>query len=124
MRHNLKTLVWSLSSFALDCQTAHNFPLNQRNIAFRVAVVKTIFMTQSEFAKMESAGRAEWLSQVSPTNVWAFGDDVFCLHCDGLFKAEDVACDNEGDPTCPLCHSSTPLDFHRLPWWRTWELHT
>lgn len=42
----------------------------------------------------------------------------FCLHCDGVWKAEDVACDDEGDPTCPVCSNSTPLDFHDLPWWR------
>ena len=46
------------------------------------------------------------------------GDDVYCLHCDAVFKAEDVACDDVGDPTCPLCISSTPLDFAEIPWWR------
>ena len=75
-------------------------------------------MTQSEFATMKPAARAKWLNRVSPTHKWAPGDDVFCLHCDGLFKTEDVACDAEGDPTCPLCHSSTPMDFHHLPRWR------
>jgi hypothetical protein len=49
---------------------------------------------------------------------WAVGDDVFCRHCDGFFKAEDVVCDDEGGPTCPVCRGSTPLDFARLPWWR------
>jgi hypothetical protein len=75
-------------------------------------------MTRTEFSKMTPAARAKWLNKVSPTNKWRLGDDVFCLHCDALFKAEDVACDDEGDPTCPLCHSSTPLDFHHMPWWR------
>jgi hypothetical protein len=89
-----------------------------RILALRVALVDTPPMTQMEFSRMMPAARAKWLNRVSPTSKWKFGDDVFCLHCDGLFKAEDVACDDEGDPTCPLCHSSTPLDFHHLPWWR------
>jgi hypothetical protein len=75
-------------------------------------------MTQKQFSKMDSSAKAKWLNRVSPTSKWALGDDVFCLHCDAVFKAEDVACDEEGDPTCPICHSSTPLDFHHLPWWR------
>jgi hypothetical protein len=75
-------------------------------------------MTPYEFAKTSPKDKVKWLSSVSPTNSWASGDDIFCLHCDALFKAEDIACDDEGDPTYPLCHSSTPLDFHHLPWWR------
>src|ERR1019366_6789504 len=75
-------------------------------------------MNQSQFSKMDPAAKVKWLTRVSPTNRWALGDDVFCLHCDGVFKAEDVACDEEGDPTCPVCHSSTLLDFGHLPWWR------
>ena len=67
---------------------------------------------------MPPAKRAAWLNRVSPKDRWAKGDDVFCLHCDGVFKAEDVACDRDGDPTCPVCQSSTPLDFAHLPWWR------
>jgi hypothetical protein len=75
-------------------------------------------MTQSELSKMDPGRRAAWLDSVSPTSSWSLGDDVFCLHCDAVFKAEDVACDHEGDPTCPVCKSSTPLDFHHIPWWR------
>jgi hypothetical protein len=75
-------------------------------------------MTQKKFAGLTPAQRVAWLDRVSPTNSWAPNDDVFCLHCDAVFKAEDVACDEEGDPTCPLCRSSTPLDFDPLPWWR------
>jgi hypothetical protein len=41
-------------------------------------------MTQSEFAKMLPPARAKWLNKVSPTSKWKLGDDVFCLHCDGL----------------------------------------
>jgi len=62
--------------------------------------------------------RVEWLDSVSPTGRWKFGDDVFCLHCDGIWKAEDITCDHEGDPTCPVCSGSSPIDFHHLPWWR------
>ena len=75
-------------------------------------------MTQERFAQMSAAERAVWLDRVSPTSRWVMGDDVFCLHCDGVFKAEEVACDNEGDPMCPLCQSGTPLDFAHFPWWR------
>lgn len=75
-------------------------------------------MTQSKLLTMEPTARAAWLDSVSPLSSWALGDDIFCLHCDAVFKAEDVACDADGDPTCPLCKSSTPLDFHVIPWWR------
>ena len=75
-------------------------------------------MTPAQFLDLTPAEKAEWLDEVSPTGSWALRDDVFCLHCDAVFKAEDVACDDEGDPTCPVCRTSTPLDFHRLPWWR------
>ncbi len=75
-------------------------------------------MTQNEFSRLTPAKRVTWLNELSPTNSWNLGDDVFCLHCDGVFKAEDVACDDDGYPTCPVCHSSTPLDFAHLPWWR------
>jgi hypothetical protein len=67
---------------------------------------------------MNAKERVEWLNERDPLRQWSVGDDVFCLHCDGVFKAEDVACDHEGDPTCPLCNSSTPLDFAEIPWWR------
>jgi hypothetical protein len=80
--------------------------------------VNNLGMTQKRFSNMKPEAKARWLNEVSPTDSWAPGDDVFCLHCDAVFKAEDVACDDEGDPTCPVCHSSTPLDFHHLPWWR------
>ncbi len=75
-------------------------------------------MTLIEFSRMDAVSKATWLDSVSPTSSWSLGDDVFCLQCDGIFKAEDVACDSEGDPTCPICKSSTPLDFHHIPWWR------
>ena len=75
-------------------------------------------MTQNKLLTLNAADRAAWLDGASPTGSWSQGDDIYCLHCDGVFKAEDVACDREGDPTCPLCQSATPLDFHGLPWWR------
>ncbi len=75
-------------------------------------------MTQKELTKLSAAERVAWLNEEDPFHQWAVGQDVYCLHCDGVFKAEDVACDREGDPTCPVCHSSTPLDFFALPWWR------
>ena len=67
---------------------------------------------------MNAEARVKWLNERDPINQWSVGDDVYCLHCDGVFKAEDVGCDDEADPTCPVCKSSTPLDFAHLPWWR------
>ncbi|HZV36803.1 MAG TPA: hypothetical protein VFB72_19655 [Verrucomicrobiae bacterium] len=87
-------------------------------LAFLAAIIKIVLMTKSEFAKLAPSHRVNWLDDVSPTQSWKLGDDVFCLHCDAIFKAEDVACDTDGDPTCPACQSSTPLDFHHMPWWR------
>jgi hypothetical protein len=75
-------------------------------------------MTNDQLQTMSPQQRAEWLDSVSPISSFRLGQDVFCMHCDGVFKAEDVSCDNEGDPTCPCCKSSTPLDFHGAPWWR------
>lgn len=52
-----------------------------------------------------------------PVHEWKCGQDVYCLHCDAVFKAEDVGEDSEGLPECPLC-DATPLDFFPLPFWR------
>ena len=75
-------------------------------------------MTQQELLQLRPAERAAWLDECSITHSWADGDTVFCLHCDGEFQAAQVHCDQEGDPTCPLCHAATPLDFAPTPWWR------
>ncbi len=40
------------------------------------------------------------------------------MHCDGVFKAQDVFEDEDSDPNCPVCKRSSPIDFHPLPWWR------
>ena len=90
----------------------------REKLALETRFLESAKMTGKQFSKMDASAKAKWLNRVSPTSKWALGDDVFCLHCDAVFKAEDVACDEEGDPTCPICHSSTPLDFHYLPWWR------
>jgi hypothetical protein len=66
---------------------------------------------------MNNEARIEWLNARDPLNKWAVGDDVYCLHCDAVFKAEDVGEDTDGLPECPLC-TATSLDFHTLPWWR------
>lgn len=58
-----------------------------------------------------------WLNDRDPFHEWAVDDDIFCLHCDGVFKAQDVARDADY-PTCPVCHDSSPLDFANMPWWR------
>jgi hypothetical protein len=75
-------------------------------------------MTRTELTVLAPAERAEWLSDLSPLKSWHVGDDVFCLRCDGIWKAEDVACNNNGDPTCPVCLKGTPLVFFHSPWWR------
>jgi hypothetical protein len=67
---------------------------------------------------MTANERIEWLNARDPLHQWKVGQDVYCLHCDGVFKAEAVAVDGEGDPCCPLCLGATPLDFHPAPWWR------
>jgi hypothetical protein len=71
-----------------------------------------------ERKRMNAKESVDWLNERDPIREWSVDADVFCLHCDGMFKAQDVACDSEGDPTCPVCRDSTPLDFHGIPWWR------
>lgn len=71
---------------------------------------------------MNAEERISWLNQRDPCHIWRIGQQVHCLHCEGVFKAEDVATDSEGDPTCPHCLDSTPIDFHRKPWWRSRRL--
>jgi hypothetical protein len=67
---------------------------------------------------MNLSERVQWLNARDPLHKWRVNHDVYCLHCDGVFKAEDIVCDDEGFPTCPVCRASTPIDFARLPWWR------
>jgi hypothetical protein len=67
---------------------------------------------------MNAEEKVSWLNVCDPFRQWSVGQDVFCLHCDGVFKAEDVLRDYVGHPTCPLCISSTPIDFAEIPWWR------
>jgi hypothetical protein len=75
-------------------------------------------MTTTELMALAPTARAAWLSFHSPLNNWRAGQDVFCFHCDGVWKSEDVACNESGDPTCPVCLDSSPLGFSPLPWWR------
>jgi hypothetical protein len=67
---------------------------------------------------MNAKERVDWLNKRDPLHQWSVDDDIFCLHCDGIFKAQDVAQDIEADPTCPVCHTSSPIDFREIPWWR------
>ena len=66
---------------------------------------------------MNAEERVRWLNARDPLHKWKVGQDVYCLHCDAVFKAEDVGEDFDGLPECPLC-DATPMDFHALPWWR------
>ncbi len=79
-------------------------------------VGETKKMYRLEFMTAEQ--KIEWLNDSDPFHVWAVNNDVFCLHCDGVFKAQDVACDGNDEPTCPVCKGSSVVDFHGVPWWR------
>jgi len=72
----------------------------------------------TELKKLAPAARAAWLSFHAPLNRWGVGQDVFCFSCDGVWKAEDVTCSEDGAPTCPVCLNGGPLWFCPLPWWR------
>ena len=61
--------------------------------------------------------RVQWFSKRDPFRTWSVGEDVYCLHCDGVFKAEDIGEDTDGLPECPRC-GATPLDLAEAPWWR------
>jgi hypothetical protein len=67
---------------------------------------------------MNAEQRVRWFNARDPLHKWTVGQDVYCLHCDGIFKAQDVFEDEEGDPNCPVCKRSSPIDFHPIPWWR------
>jgi hypothetical protein len=66
---------------------------------------------------MNAKERIEWLNARDPLHQWKVGQDVYCLHCEAVFKAEDIGEDAEGLLGCPLC-GATPLDLHSEPWWR------
>jgi hypothetical protein len=66
---------------------------------------------------MNAEERVRWLNARDPLHKWKVGQDIYCLHCDAVFKVEDVGEDSDGLPECPLC-DATPLDFHTEPWWR------
>jgi hypothetical protein len=67
---------------------------------------------------MNAKEKVRWLNARDPLQKWSVGEDVYCLHCDGVFKVDDVSPDYAGYPECPVCHGATPIDFHKLPWWR------
>lgn len=66
---------------------------------------------------MNAKDRVEWFNVRDPLNKWKVGQDVYCLHCEAVFKAEDIGVDSDGLPECPSC-GATPLDLHHVPWWR------
>jgi hypothetical protein len=68
---------------------------------------------------MNAKAKVRWLNARNPfKDKWSVGEDVYCLHCEWVFKAEDVIEDEEGDPNCPHCHRSSPIDFLKEPSWR------
>jgi hypothetical protein len=58
--------------------------------------------------------KVSWLNEHDPRGKWAVGDDVQCRCCGGVFKAERTASDFVGEPTCPICITSTPADFVKV----------
>jgi len=72
---------------------------------------------------MNAKEKVDWFNEVDPLHTWSVDDDVFCLHCDGVFKAQDVARDRDGLAECPVCHDGSPLDFSDKPWWREDLVH-
>lgn len=66
---------------------------------------------------MNDQERVAWFNSVDPLHAWYVGQDVYCLHCEGSFKAEDVEEDSDGLACCPGfgCNGS-PLDFSPDPW--------
>jgi hypothetical protein len=75
-------------------------------------------MTQQQLSELSAAKRVAWLNSEDPFHQWAVGQGVFCLHCDGVFRAEDVACDDCHRVVCPVCRDGMPHDFGEIPWWR------
>jgi hypothetical protein len=67
---------------------------------------------------MNAKEKVRWFNARDPLNKWSVGKDVYCLQCDAIFKAQDVIEDIEGDPNCPLCLQSSPVNFFKEPWWR------
>jgi hypothetical protein len=63
---------------------------------------------------MDAEEKVSWLNQHAPRRQWAVGDDVRCRCCDGVFKAERIAIDYVGEPTCPICIGSTPAHFVKV----------
>lgn len=64
--------------------------------------------------KMNAEEQVSWLNGHDPLRKWTVGDGVRCRDCGGLFRAEQVAIDCVGEPTCPHCISSTPADFEKV----------
>jgi hypothetical protein len=77
---------------------------------------------ESTWAALIPAQKVTWFNERDPINSWKVGQTIFCLHCDGSFKAEEISfyedkMDHELLPECPHCNGS-PLDFASFPWWR------
>jgi hypothetical protein len=66
---------------------------------------------------MNAEERVRWLNARDPLHKWKVDSDVYCFHCEAVFKAEDVGEDYDFLPECPLC-DATPIDFSHEPWWR------
>jgi len=64
--------------------------------------------------QMNAEEKVSWLNEHDPLCKWTVGDSVRCRGCGSEFKAEKVAMDFVGDPTCPHCIGSTPADFEKI----------
>jgi hypothetical protein len=63
---------------------------------------------------MNAEEKIAWLNEHDPRRKWAVRDEVRCRGCGGVFKADRTAKDYVGEPTCPFCIGSTPVDFENV----------
>ena len=63
---------------------------------------------------MNAEEKVAWLNAHAGWRKWHVGDDVRWWLCGHVFKAEAVASDFVGDPTCPHCIGSTADDFEKV----------
>jgi hypothetical protein len=63
---------------------------------------------------MNAEEKVSWLNAHARPRRWKVGEDVRCLLCGAVFKAERTISDFVGEPTCPYCIASTAADFEKV----------
>jgi hypothetical protein len=63
---------------------------------------------------MNAEEKVSWLNAHDPRQKWSVGDAVRCGGCGTVFKSEKTAMEYVGEPTCPFCIGSTPVDFEKV----------